>query len=383
MAKLGNAPKSAIFCLVLAIATPCFTLAAFAGTPTCPRAELACSVQLAQADMYPPPVMQAQPMMGQPTMMGQPEQQNGRSIFLAMFAQTFAPSVANAIGTWFQNKLNGPSPSAQGSLQGNAYATGNPSGGQFGQGFGGMPPQMQPQMPQQMSPQFPSTMSQQVMPQMPMQNYGGMPGQMPAEVPPQVMPPPVMPVAAAVPMDGRAVQDLPLQAGIAFQVSLVGRDGTRMLVDPVQRKFNTGEQIEVAYRTNLPGVVDVFSIDSRGKEELIEQKMVAPAQLTVLGPYEFVNAKGEEILRLRLRPCVSAAGPATRGLVLQQINPKIAGNLASCDDPTQSQQRLATRGIAKVMVEGATSFALDTVADTEVASGKLAPREVRIRFVHL
>jgi hypothetical protein len=226
-----------------------------------------------------------------------------------------------------------------------------------------IPNSFAPQMNQPMNPPMPSTgMSQMPMPP----SMQGMP-QMPSPVP-----------------QGMADDGSGLQAGVAYQVSLVGRDGSRTLVDPAQRAFGTGERIALAYRTNLPGVVEVYNIDSTGREELIDQQLMGAGQLANLGPYEFVNVKGEETLRIVLRPCVGGdANSGTRGMVRAQVNPELGNKLVGCDDPAmRQQQRTASRGIAKVQLEGGTNFALDPLSRSEIESGRLDPREVRVRFSH-
>lgn len=174
-------------------------------------------------------------------------------------------------------------------------------------------------------------------------------------------------------------------AGIAYQVSLLGAGGMRTLVDPAQRPFATGERFEVAYRPNFPGIVEVYNIDSTGKEERIDRVQLAAVELSTLGPYEFVNVKGDEILRIVLRPCAGSmadrAGTASRGIAKVQVRAEVAAVLQACDAPP-AKTLVATRSIVKVANEGGTNFALDPVSKTEIDSGQVAPREVRIRFVH-
>jgi hypothetical protein len=310
------------------------SIACAANEPCAPNAQPCVSV-LAQANTASP--IQAQPVVQAPV----PESGKSRGIFLAMFAQQLLPAVTSGVDSWLKSKLNDT-------------VTGQT----------GMPQQMSQQMPGQM-PGMPQQMDQQMPTQMP-----GMPQQMSQQMPSQM------------PQQDRQ-DDSSLQAGVAYQVSVVGRDGSRVLVDPTQRSFATGERVEVSYRTNLPGLVEVFNIDSTGREERIDQKQLGAAQLAVLGPYEFVNATGSETLRINLRPCVGgAAGSSTRSMIRAQVNPELAGALVGCDDPALRQQRVGTRGIVKVAVDGGTNFALDPVSRAEIDSGQIAPREVSIRFLH-
>ena len=325
----------------------------------CGLNEPGCRILLAQAS--PPPMQQMMPPTYTPpetyTPTATPKSENTstRGIFLAMIAQQMLPTVLSGIGTWFNNKLNAPATS---------------------------PTQVPPQMVQTTA----TNVAQMTPPPMPPADQMSNSNSMPQTLTVQMVPPPV---GVSPPFSSQitALQTSPnvtsLQAGVAYQVSLVGRDGTRALVDPAQRRFNSGERVEVTYQTNLPGIVEIFNIDSTGRQELIDQKQVGAAQLTILGPYEFVNAKGDEVLRISLRPCVNdKAGTHTRGMMRAQINPELSGTLLSCEDPALKQNKVATRGIAKVSVEGGTNFALDPVSRAEIASGQLAPREVNIRFVH-
>ena len=315
----------------------------FAATESCGLSGQGCSLVIAQADTGSPMSMQ------QSAQTPAPESSKSRGIFLAMLAQQLLPGATSGMDSWFKTKLNDTVSSVTGSPSNPGYQGGNTLSP-------GMPQQMGQQMPMQM-PGMPQQMGQQMPMQMP-----DMPQQMGQPPPPE---------------------ESSLQAGVAYQVSVVGRDGSRVLVDPTQRSFVSGERVEVQYRTNLPGLVEVFNIDPMGREERIDQKQVAAAQLAVLGPYEFVNATGSETLRINLRPCLGgAAGSNTRSMVRAQVTPELAGALIGCDDPAMRQQRVATRGIVKVAVEGGTNFALDPVSRNEIVSGQIAPREVNIRFLH-
>lgn len=318
-----------------------------------------------------------------------------RGLFLALFAQQILPALANVMTTWVQVKAASSASDGAAQAGSNAYGAGagtmpmntaaapgampwpgdagmNGAPGMNGQagmngapGMNGMPPMGGESM------NMATAMSQPpgVMP--PMQ--GAMPP----------MPGAMQQMPAAAPMPGYAA-DTPIHAGVAYQVSLLQRDGSRMLVDPEQRAFTTGERIEIAYRPNFPGVVEVYNIDSMGRQEQIDRQQLAATQLATLGPYEFVNVKGQEILRIVLRPCLGnmANTPNAMANARLQFQPQLAGALRACDDPALSHQQVATRGIAKVAREGGTNYALDPVSRNEIESGRLAPREVQIRFMH-
>ena len=403
------------------------------GTPLdCTAQNAGCGVRIAQASGMPPepmpmpmpmPQQMPMPMPGQQTESSR-EGSKSRGAFLAMFAQAAIPALVSGIDGWLRNRLNvpmqgGPGDPMQGGnmvaglrapeMQGMQGMPGMPgmqpqpgpgnwsppgqmpmpqgqgqwSGNSFPPPMSPMNQQMNPQMNQAMNPQWNPPMNQQMSPQMnpPMPSPGmaQMPGQpsmqgMPSMQGQTSMPPPL----------GMNDDSSALQAGVAYQVSLVGRDGIRTLVDPSQRAFDTGERISVAYRTNLPGIVEVYNIDSTGREELIDQQQMSAGQLANLGPYEFVNVKGEETLRIVLRPCVGgSANSATRGMVRAQVTPELGNKLVDCEDPAvRQQQRSSTRGIAKVQLDGGTNYALDPVSRSELESGRLAPREVRVRFFH-
>ena len=331
---------------------------------------------LAQAPEMPPPMYQPPPPMYQsPPPAAAPEGGSTRGLFLALFLQQLAPDLAAGIGSWFKNKLNG----------GNSASASMPPPQMGMSPQMGMPPAMDGGMPQGMSSGMPQGMNSG----MPQGMNSGMPqgmnSGMPASMPPMPEGPQMgdgMPAPGAMPMSRNA----PVLAGVAFQVSLVGADGRRTLIDPAQRTFATGEKFEIAYRPNFPGVVEVYNIDPVGKEERIDRVQLGAAQLATLGPYEFVDAKGSETLRIVLRPCMGsvadAPGMASRGITRAQIRPELAGALMACDDRRQQQLLPPARGIARVSNEGGTNYALDPVSKAEIDSGRLAAREVLIRFVH-
>lgn len=269
---------------------------------------------------------------------------SNRSLFLALFAQTLAPGVATAVADWFRSKVVGNSTAPAGDPNATAGAAPAYALAQVAQPLSG----------------------------------GGVPP--PVPVAPLEPPPPSPMLQTAAPASEGS-----MFAGIAYQVSLIGAGGSRTLVDPAQRPFTTGERFEVAYRPNFPGVVEVYNIDSTGREERIDRVQLNAVELSTLGPYEFTNVKGDEILRIVLHPCTGSmadgAGTASRGIAKVQVRAEVAAVLQACDAPA-GKTLGATRSIVKVTNEGGTNFALDPVSKAEVDSGKLAPREVRIRFVH-
>ena len=96
-----------------------------------------------------------------------------------------------------------------------------------------------------------------------------------------------------------------LHAGVAYEVHLIGRDGATKAVDPARHVFRTGDRFQVYYRPTLPGRIDVLNVDPQGGESRIDNVEVAAGQLAALGPYQFVDAKGDETLKLVLEPCSS------------------------------------------------------------------------------
>ena len=297
------------------------------------------------------PILLAQADQGQTQAPSEPMPagSTNRSIFLSLFATNFVPIVANGLANWFRNKVFG------------ADGQGAPAQeGQAGAAAAAAPPV--------------------------------------AAVPPAGAAPPAgavpaadqtpAPAADAVATRGASAADGEVHAGIAYQVWLLGRDGSRTPVDPANRVFASGERFEVDYRPNFPGTIEVFNIDPVGKQERIDRLELAAAELGKLGPYEFGGEKGEEKLRIVLYPCLSsrtAGGTATsRGISKVQIRPEVTQALGGCqaDAGKEAPPPVATRGISKVAREGGTSFALDPVGQGEIASGKILPREILLRFQH-
>jgi hypothetical protein len=337
---------------ILIVTVGSFAVSEAAWSAKCGASNGACAVLLAQATAYPPlppstvPFPPASGDSPRPAPYGPVPESGGstRSALLLLFATHFMPGFAAGLGDWFRNKLAGPPAAASGHSGENStgpltygqplpYAQPAPSG---------LPGTREEQLPQAQSAhpltQFPNPTEAQV------------------------------------------------HAGIAYQVSLLGADGSRTLVDTARRTFATGERFEIAYRPNFPGVVDVYNIDPAGREERIDSVQLGVAQLATLGPYEFVNTKGNETLRIVLQPCLGSVADGqsagNRGIARAQIRPEVVQALKACDDPARKRELAPTRGIARVSLEGGTSFALDPVSRSELESGRMAPREVVIRFVH-
>jgi hypothetical protein len=180
--------------------------------------------------------------------------------------------------------------------------------------------------------------------------------------------------------------DVPLVAGLAFEVHALAADGAGVPVDPATHQFRTGDRFVVYFRPALPGYMDVYNVNAAGIRTHIDSLELAAAQLTRLGPYEFAAMTGEEQLRLVLFPCTTPAlVSATRDIVKVPASVPAASGFAidSCAGPaTRSVHDLPTRDIRKVAVEGSTGFALDPLSPDELASGRLATREVTIRLQH-
>lgn len=203
------------------------------------------------------------------------------------------------------------------------------------------------------------------------------------------------PQAMATPMGGDAapmkrepdVASAP-NAGVAFEVHAMAADGTSRPVDPAKHVFRTGDRFQVHYRPALPGRVDVFNINPRGIESRVDGVEVAAGQLATLGPYRFVDAKGLEALKLVLAPCASPAlASQTRSIVKAGAAPGAAATapavrIAECGDPRMRSMGVKARTITRTTQEGSTSFALDPLSRSELSSGLIGAREVRIALQH-
>jgi len=177
------------------------------------------------------------------------------------------------------------------------------------------------------------------------------------------------------------------QAGIAYEVHLIGHDRESRAVDPARHVFRTGDRFQVFYRPTLPGRVQVANVNPRGEETRIDALEVAAGQLAALGPYQFVGAKGEETLKLTLEPCSSATlTAATRAIVKvgapSAVLPTPAVQIADCTDPLSRSARAKARAIGKTTRDGATAFALDPLSRDEVRTGRIGAREIQIALKH-
>lgn len=186
-------------------------------------------------------------------------------------------------------------------------------------------------------------------------------------------------------------------AGGAYDVYAQRADGSEVPVNAATYDFRTGDRFKVYFRPSLPGRLEVYNINPNGRETRIDAAETAAGQLTTLGPYEFTATRGNEALRFVLSPCSSQQlMVATRDIV------NVSGNsgggypagaypaasstglsLGSCSTvATRSVDRVKTRDIVRVGVDGNTSFALDPVSQSELASGQLTPREFTVYFRH-
>ena len=179
--------------------------------------------------------------------------------------------------------------------------------------------------------------------------------------------------------------DAPRVAGVAYEVHLLDGQGNTRAVDPSRHAFNTGDRFQVHFRPALPGRVTVSNIDPNGKVSRIDQASVAAGQLTTLGPYRFVDAKGRERLKLRLEPCDSPVlQAASRSIVKVGTASRTdaALRIGDCSQVLSRGISVKTRAIQKASMEGTTNFALDPLGREEVASGQIDAREVVIALQH-
>lgn len=196
------------------------------------------------------------------------------------------------------------------------------------------------------------------------------------------------PQAMAMPMRHDPVAGGAPHAGVAYEVHAMALDGTTHAVDPAQHVFHTGDQFQIYYRPTLPGRIEVFNINPRGSEARVDTVEVAAGQLAALGPYRFVDAKGPETLKLVLAPCGSPALVAqTRGIVKVGAASGPAATppalrIADCGDPRMRGIGAKTRTITRTTLAGSTAFALDPLSRSELTSGLISVREVRIALQH-
>lgn len=210
--------------------------------------------------------------------------------------------------------------------------------------------------------------------------YPGAAPAAPSAYPPAYPDPYSQPAPASPPSAPQAE----LHAGIAYEVHALGPGGSSTPVDTRTRSFATGERFIVYYRTTLPGKVTVHNVNPHGQERRIDSIDVAAGQLATLGPYEFRDIKGDEVLRLHLTPCrTDTLILATRDII--KVGAPASGsalNLAECGGIATRSAAVRTRDIVKVGVEGSTSFAFDPLMQQELATGQFAPRELTIVFRH-
>jgi hypothetical protein len=186
--------------------------------------------------------------------------------------------------------------------------------------------------------------------------------------------------------DAAAYGDTMLVAGVAYEVHALAADDSALPINPATYAFRTGDRFVVHFRPSLPGRMEVYNINPLGQQTRIDATNMAAGQLMTLGPYQFTATKGEDALRLVLMPCArNDLLVATRDIVNLAVDPASQAAatrfpLASCDAPMT--RSVTTRDIAKVAVDGTTSFALDPVSALERASGQLDPREVTVVFHH-
>ena len=191
-----------------------------------------------------------------------------------------------------------------------------------------------------------------------------------------------------LPMPAPGEQDPPPrpQAGVAFEVHLIGSDGTARAVDPARHVFHTGDRFQLHYRPTLPGRVQVFNVNPQGTESRIDSVEVAAGQLASLGPYRFIDPQGDETLKLLLEPCstprLSAATRSIVKLAAAPVAEQAALRIGACGDANARGLRAKARTIRKTAMDGATAFALDPLSADEISSGRVGARELQIALQH-
>ena len=176
-----------------------------------------------------------------------------------------------------------------------------------------------------------------------------------------------------------------LFAGVAYEVHALGPGGSDTQINAATYQFRTGDQFKVYFRPSTPGRMDVYNVNPLGQQTLIDSVSMAAGQLTTLGPYAFTATTGDESLRLVLTPCATAQLLAsTRDIVNVSSGSQPAPvTLPGCSATASRGVSLTTRDIQKVAVDGSTSFALDPIAQSELAAGQVTPRAVTIYFHHI
>jgi hypothetical protein len=177
-----------------------------------------------------------------------------------------------------------------------------------------------------------------------------------------------------------------LQAGVAYEVHLIGSDGSARAVDPARYQFHTGDRFQLHYRPTLPGRVQVFNVNPLGAESRIDTVEVAAGQLASLGPYRFVEPRGDETMKLVLEPCSTPLLTAATRSIVKVAAPSVAEDaplrIGTCGDVTARGLRAKPRSIRKTTMDGATAFALDPLSADEIGTGQIGARELQIALRH-
>ena len=123
-----------------------------------------------------------------------------------------------------------------------------------------------------------------------------------------------------------------LPAGLAYEVYQLDTEGNEEPVDPNSKVFKTGERIFLQFTANLPGLIDVFNIDSQGDVKKIAEWKVSggdQVRLPETGAIEFHKTTGDEKLSLYYYPCNLKISEAMRLTKDAQTGQGISNNTPS------------------------------------------------------
>ncbi len=177
-----------------------------------------------------------------------------------------------------------------------------------------------------------------------------------------------------------------LHAGVAFEVHRIDSKGNTKAVDSARQVFRTGDRFQVYYRPTLPGRVKVININPSGQKARIDTVDVAAGELIALGPYQFVDAKGDEILKLVLEPCSTPKLIASTRAIIKTAalatDEQPAVRIRDCGEVRTETKKAASRSIRKSTMDGSTAYALDRLSNEEVRSGNVRSRTLQITLRH-
>ena len=176
--------------------------------------------------------------------------------------------------------------------------------------------------------------------------------------------------------------------GLAFAVYEESESEGWRRVDPKSKVWTNGDFVLVEATSNLPGILQVYTVGTSGKVKQIRRHQVLGLDVTALGPLEFYGAPGTEVILFRFFSCRPLNHDEDlrisdfRGPIKGYVHAAALQALPLCAQLQELDGFVATEVQSPIAPNGGTMYAVERIDAAALRAAKVKPVTFRLELKH-